>query len=217
VRVAPRTLVSVVPDHVQVDRAGQPVVSGATEVGFPWTPVSAPVCARLRRRAVWVRRMEKVIGKAPGCVGKFLRGRWTPDLPSPALTAGANLVLSHLPDGVRILGGGSVQGRGKDDEETVEAYLVVELADGSRVTVYPELLCALSSYAFLRERSAVLLSSLRLRALEWCRARGLSKTSTWAGLPGSLMLAWEVCDLELWAQERLSDGPEPPFWWSSSS
>jgi len=154
---------------------------------------------------------------APGVVGQLVRGRWTPDLPSPEFALGTNLTLAHLESGVKILGGGSVltQPRG-GGEPGREVYLVTELADGSREVVFPELVAVLSSYAFLRERSAVLVSALRLRAVEWTKKVGLPRSAAWMALSGAFRFAWEVSPAERRLREELSGGPSRPLWWSSA-
>lgn len=203
----------------QVDGSGQPVDSafGRGVDEFAHLRLGAVYCARPRRRALWVRRLECVLGGPRGCVGDFVRGRWTPDLTSPGVSVGANVVLSHMRDGVKIQGGGSVRtSAGADGVVTREAYIIVELRDGSREVVFPELLSKLASYCILRERSAVLVSALRLRALEWCKARGLTASDSWCALPGALRFAWEVSPAERRLREGLSGGPSPPLWWSSA-
>jgi hypothetical protein len=208
-----------VPAGVQTDGSGQPV-GGETVAEFRQVPVTAHVCARRRRRAVWVRRLEYVLGGGSASVGGFVRGRWAPDLPSASLSPGANIALSHFGDGAKILGGGSVRGEDKTidgkDVPRVHAYFVVELADGSRDVVFPELLSALSSYAFLRERSAPLVSGLRLRAQEWCKGAGFSKQVTWIAVPSAFKWAWHISPVEAEAREMLSDGPATPSWWGSA-
>jgi len=206
-----------VPAWVQTDDAGQVVGLEDDVVEFRQVPITAHLCARPRRRAVWVRRLESVLGVAPGMVGRFVRGRWTPDLPAPEFSGPVNLVLSHFEEGVKILGGGSVLARRRgDDEPSREAYVVVEFSDGSRDVVFPELFSMLSSYALLRERNAVLVSALRLRALEWCKSRGFSKSQTLSAVPGSFRFAWLVSLPEGRLREVLAGGPESTLWWSSA-
>lgn len=166
------------------------------EVGGRRLPVSAHLeCARLRRRTVWVRQLEAVLGSAPGVVGAFVKGRWTPDLPSNERSVGVNLALSHPTGGAKILGGGSVRG-GTAGQPRRETYVVVELPDGSRETVFPELLGRLASYSLLRERNADLVSALRLRAQEWCKNAGLSSTVSWWAVCSAIKLAWPVSTME---------------------
>jgi hypothetical protein len=128
------------------------------------------------------------------------------------LTLGANLILTHFDEGAKILGGGSVPG--KDNDRVV--YYVVELADGSREVVAPELFSSLAAYAFLRERSATLVSALRLRALEWCKGAGLDKSVTWALVPSAFRFAWQVGVVEGRTRDALACGPSPPLWWGSA-
>jgi len=85
-----------------------------------------------------------------------------------------------------------------------EAYFVLELADGSREVVFPELFFALASYAFLRERDALLVGSLRLRALDWCKKVGLSWADTWMAVSSAVPLAWRVSPRELQALAAFS-------------
>jgi len=154
---------------------------------------------------------------APGVVGRFVRGRWTPDLPSAEFSLGTNLILSHLEGGARILGGGSVQAKDRGSGELCsEAYLVVELADGSRDVIFPALVSSLAAYAFLRERSATLVGALRSRAVEWYKGKSLSSDLCWAGLSGSFDMAWQVSPRERRSLDRLAGGPSPPLWWSSA-
>lgn len=208
-----------VPAGVQTDRGGQPV-GGETVAEFRQVPITAHVCARRRRRAVWVRRLEFVLGGGSASVGGFVRGRWAPDLPSASFSAGANITLAHFGDGAKILGGGSVHGDEKEVDGKpvvrVHAYFVVELADGSRDVIFPELLSALSSYAFLRDRGAPLVSGLRLRAQEWCKGAGFSKQDTWIAVPSAFKWAWHISPVEAEARERLSDGQSTPSWWGSA-
>lgn len=204
---------------VVLDESEQPsgAKDGVAEVrGLPVTAGLEP--ARLRRRTVWVRRLESVLGVAPGVVGAFVRGRWVPDLPSNDFSLDANHVLAHLGSGVKILGGGSVLGAKRGDNEPERlAYFVVELSDGSREVVFPELLSHLSSYAFLRERNAVLVGSLRVRALEWCKSAGLSKSVTWMAVPSAFRFAWQLSPREVKSSQQLRGGPGPALWWNAAS
>jgi hypothetical protein len=172
--------------------------------------------SRLRRRTRWVRSLECSLGGEIGCVGKLVRGRWRPDLASPERNHAVNLLLSHFDNGARLLGGGvrssvrPVRVEGTDGEEVrTEAYFVLELADGSREVVFPELLFALASYAFLRERDALLVGSLRLRALDWCKKVGLSWADTWMAVSSAVHLAWRVSPRERQALAAFAGKPHP--------
>jgi hypothetical protein len=197
---------------VRVDRVGQPVgsESGVDEVTH--APFTAHYCARPRRRAVWVRRLASVLGTVPGgTVGAFVRGRWTPDLPSVNNSAGLNRVLSDRPGGVRILGGGSVLGKRESSDIRV-AYFVVEDEFGTVSTVFPELLSSLRSYAWLRARESTLVLALRSRALEWCKKQGLPDTATSVAVEAAVGWAWQLSDREREAREQLSEEPLLPWW-----
>lgn len=172
------------------------------------------VKGRLRSRARWVRRLEYVLGGAPGVVSRVVRGRWTPDLPSASRSGGLNIVLAHVKGGVRILGGGSVaQGKGEDKSEFV--YWIVETSDGRQELVFPALLSKLASYALARERDALLVSALRARAQDWCKKNSFSEELTWLALPSALRLAWDVSPGESALVDSLrASGPGPSLWWA---
>jgi len=201
--------------RIEVDEVEFDVPScQALGAGVKRLPISSSLKGgRLRRRAVWVRRFECVLGVAPGRIGELIRGRWTPDLPSGDKPLPLNLVLAHLDAGTRLLGGGVAHA-----ERPVDSlYYVVELVDGSRETVFPELVAKLSSYALLRQRDAVLVSSLRLRALEWCKGVGLSSSTTFVAVPTALKWAWTVSRGESAFADLLEEsGEKPARWWESS-
>lgn len=139
--------------------------------GGRFLPVTSAVSVqRLRRRARWVRALEGALGGRHGVVGRFVRGRWTPDLPSDT-TATANAYLSGtIPNGVRCLGGGTFKG---NEEAEPVVYLVLDDGEDVQLCV-PELLGRLRLYSLFRKRDDVLLGALRTRAVEWCRNRGLA-------------------------------------------
>jgi len=201
-----------------VDTFGQVVrlpPSSGSGVGenrhLPITAGMAP--ARLRARARWARRCECLLRLPRGELGKLVRGRWTPDLPSASRPAGLNVLLSHFADGAILLGGGEVQ---KTSGGT-HTYYVLQLSDGDRVTLVPELLSRLSAYALLRQRDAVLLSSLRLRALDWCKSEGLSPELRMLLVADSLRSVFELSPVESRLGEFL-EGFEsrPPRWFQRS-
>jgi len=188
--------------------SGQPLGSDVVDE-FTHKPLTAHLCARPRRRAVWVKRLERVLGPAPpGVVGLFVRGRWTPDLPDVNYSQGVNIALDLRPDGVKILGGGSVLGKG----DSRVAYLLVEERDGTVSTVFPELLAALRSYAFLRAREATLVLALRSRALEWCKVRGLSDSSASVAVESAVSWSWVESPAELRALSSIKQKPSLPWW-----
>jgi hypothetical protein len=207
--------VPMVPDWVRTDGSRQPLGESAGVAETRRVPVTAHLCARPRRRAIWVRKMEAVLGPVPVTVGEVVRGRWLPDLPSVEFSAGLNLVLSQMDDGVRIRGGGSVQGKPKEGDlggfEKVP-YFVCELRDGSLETVFPDLLAALSSYAFLRKRDATLLLALRSRAVEWCKRSGLDQPSGLVAVSFTTRWAWSISAAEFRARAGMEEEPLAPWW-----
>lgn len=199
----------------QVDGFGQPLDESSNVVVARPATLTGHLRPRLRRRAVWVKRLEDGL-RLPSSVGQVLRGRWTPDLPSENLPEGLNLILAHRSEGVRLLGGGAVQGKDKGDggEQLVKgaAYYHVELRDGSIQVVFPELLSELVSYAFLRVREATLVPALRSRARDWAKRRGLSGPATQMAVESAVWWTWELSPREVDARERLSEPPVAPWW-----
>jgi len=205
----------VLPRDYLVDRdaSGQGVVP-FEEGGQGYTPLSVHA-TRPRRRALWVRRLEMYLGGELGCVGRFLRGQWKPTRPAFGDDVALNLLLVHFRHGAKCLGGGTVQTLGDEEVNKAQTYVVIELADGSRHVVFLDLFFTLASYAFLRERSAVLVSSLKTRALEWCKKVGLSKVHTWIAVSNAVHLAWQISPRERYAAEAISlRGESRLFWWS---
>jgi hypothetical protein len=132
-------------------------------------PSSALLAQRLRPRARWVRAVEYALGGRHGVVANVLRGRWQPDLPSPARSDVQNYLLGTLGTGVRILGGGYVRGGSLQQAETSDrVYFIVD--DGEKAElVFPALLGKLRIYALGRERNGQLFGALRTRAQSWCK------------------------------------------------
>lgn len=142
------------------------------QLGGKQLPLGAGCTAtRLRPRARWVRALEATLGGRRGLVAEFVRGRWTPDLPSPLSASILAYARGSIPNGVKVLGGGLQELSGEQKRDP-EVYLVID--DGYSVeVVFPELLAKLRQYALYRQRDEQLLGSLRSRAGEWCRAVGL--------------------------------------------
>jgi len=135
-------------------------------------PSSAVAVTRRRRRARWVRALQDMLGGPDGCVGAMFRGRWAPDLPSVHRSDVQNYLLASVQNGVKILGGGSERvAEGRSDLDGL--YFVVETSERSTELVFPALLGRLRQYALWRERDDTLLSALRTRAVDWCRAVAL--------------------------------------------
>lgn len=164
---------------------------------------------RLRRRAVWACRLETVLGIRNGHLSKLMRGRWTPDLPSADMPSGLNVVLSQFEDGAILLGGGEVPTTG----EVNKVYYIVELSDGTRLVCFPELLSRLASYALLRQRDAVLLSAVKLRALDWCKSVGLSDELRLLVVADAIRAVFERSPLETSLGDSLEAfKDDPPRW-----
>jgi len=200
---------------VTVDEHGQFTGQGI-EGQDTFVPLSAAI-ARPRRRAIWVRRLEAFLGLELGCVGRFLRGRWEPDLISQEGNSVAASLLERFPYGAKILGGGSVRaGVDKPGAPQSVGYLVFELPDGSREVLFPELHNQLSTYSLFRKRDAILVSALRSRAEAWCKDVGLTKSDTWTAVSSSVHLVWQVSRRERYASEALFASRTTRFWWSSS-
>jgi len=108
-----------------------------------------------------------VLGGRNGIVGQMMRGRWTPDLPTPSNPDVQNYLLASIENGARLLGGGveevDVERNPKDG-----VYFVIETLTGVDL-VFPALLAKLRQYALYRERDDAVLGSLRTRAIDWCR------------------------------------------------
>jgi len=203
-------------DHV--DRFGQTIGTNY-EGGVGFVRPLSLAYSRPRRRATWVRRAEMVLGCEIGGIGKLLRGRWRPDLPSQERNVALNSLLTHFRHGAKCLGGGTVRGEEKREGEVVEtavSYFCLELADGSREVVFTDLFFSLTSYAFLRKRDALLVGALRARASEWCRKVGLSKPHTWIAVSSAIHLAWQVSPAEVHASAALAPGRTSRYWWAGA-
>jgi len=66
----------------------------------------------------------------------------------------------------------------------------------------------------LRQRDAILVSALRLRALDWCKKRELPKELVVMVVSSAMRLALEVSPVEVDLSATLQDlGPASPRWW----
>lgn len=158
-------------------------------------PVTWALSGRLRPRARWVRALEATLGGRRGAVASFLRGRWVPDLPTKKDTALLQYSLGSLENGARFLGGGTINGEASLDSEGNEVcnsvvYLILDHGDTVSLFV-PALVAKLRMYALFRERDSALLGALRTRAVEWCKAKGLSTVLGDLAVSGSVPCAFE--------------------------
>jgi len=154
-----------------------------------YVPITSSLAqGRLRRRARWVRVLESALGGRRGVVATFLRGRWTPDLPSQDRDPIVNYVLGSVQSDVRVLGGGLVTGKVGDETKPV-VYLVVDTPEQGPALFVPEMVGRLRQYSLYRQRDQQLLGALRTRAVEWCRDLDL----------GPVVSDLFVCDSVAWA------------------
>lgn len=160
---------------------------------------------RLRRRSAWVGALQGSLGGGMGIVGQVLRGRWKPDL----ITHGsrdASFLAALIANGARFKGAGTVQTHqgGEDAAGTDKPVSFVELdLGGQRHVVFPELLGKLSCHVLFRARDSALVSLLRLKALEWCKSRGVDSRDAALCIPSTVALACLPSTPEQVAEEVL--------------
>jgi hypothetical protein len=169
---------------------------------------------RLRRRGKWVNLLSETLGLRTGTLGKFLHGRWTPDLPKQGSKLSSFMAL--FPNGVRLSCHGEIEvSRGSDvgvagdsGATTVLPFAGFDFPDGEVLAV-PELVCKLMAYSVFRKRDGSLLSALRYRALEWFRENRVSPIDTARLMAGSVALGFMISVQEESARQILSsDGVE---------
>jgi hypothetical protein len=168
--------------------------------------------SRVRKRAVWVRRLEDYLGSRGGAIGRLVRGRWEPDLPSTRRSFVANALLGLSEDGLKLLGGGALLG--KDARPLV--YVVAETPDGREV-LFPELLGRLARFSAFRCRDSTLWAGLRSRASEWCKDKGLQETVAALVLPTHVARAFLVSATERLATSLVENHGYDPALLSSPS
>lgn len=142
---------------------------------------------RLRVRGRATRMLQKILNGPVGSVGKFMRGRWTPDLPSSVRSPELNALLACSTRGTKLLGIGAVHTTSQSSP-VIHVYVVVETPEG-RELVIPSLDAKLAQYSFLRERTPELFRGLRTRAVDWFKQEELP---LWLGplvLPGAVARA----------------------------
>jgi len=157
---------------------------------------------RLRRRSRFLNRLSDELELERGLLGKILRGRWTPDLPSGDHTQGTRDLLGMLSSGARVLGGGLVRktpmpedavddaGAPKPDHLWWEnvSYLRLDY-QGCEVMILVPLFHALTVRAAYLKRDSKVVLNLKSRAIEWCRARFVAPEHVAACVPGTVALA----------------------------
>lgn len=130
---------------------------------------------RLRPRGRATRALQGLLQGPVGSVGKFIRGRWVPDLPASRRSPVLNALLATSGSEMKLLGVGVIQSTVAPVDNYV--YVVVETPEG-RELVFPALAARLSQYSLLRERTPELLRGLRARAVDWLKE---SKLPGWVG------------------------------------
>lgn len=178
------------PDRTQPQRSNL-----AGMLAFTAEPAWEMGVSRLRRRSRFVNRLSDDMRLEKGLVGRLLRGRWTPDLPTPQWPAENRFLAALIQDGVKVLGGGlcgkSPIPAGLDPSDPrmeVVTYMRIDY-QGKEVLVIPKLVGLLSTKAVFTRRDAHLVASLRSKAIEWCKLRALDNSCTSLCLPASVALA----------------------------
>jgi len=149
--------------------------------------VSGTGLPRLRQRAKLTHALCESLAIKRGILGAFLSGRWKPDLPTTEGPTVAAWFSALLVGGARIVGGGLCASG--DDEKRRQPFVRLLLND-TVVTVLPGLLARLSNYSVFRTRSPALLSALRTRAVEWCKAEGVPDVDSCLCIAGTVALAY---------------------------
>lgn len=189
---------------------------------------SEPAAAgRLRKRARWANVLQHSLRLAPGLLGPFLSGRWTPDLTLEELPEGAAYIADAFGSEVKFLGGGiskttppKLDDKGEPLPVIATACLRVGTRDGQSY-VFPELVAKLATYACFRRRDAALVMALRSRAQEWVKPRNLYDCDVALALPMTVALASRITTIEASASKALDRVSEvavggvalPRGWW----
>jgi len=152
-----------------VDLAAGQAWSASESVGLV-SPVglAADASPRLRPRGLLTRRLQVALELPRGRLGSFLRGRWTPDLPSSARSPFVNAYLATRKGGAKLLGVGAVRSPQPDQG----LYALFDTPHG-RELVFPALWGKLALYALMRQRTPELALGLRARAAQWFKEVGL--------------------------------------------
>jgi hypothetical protein len=142
---------------------------------------------RLRARGIATNGLQSLLEGPTGSVGRFLRGRWTPDLPSQNRSPILNALLATSSQEMKLLGVGAIRTNALPGPQRV-VYVVVETPQG-RELVFPALLGRLQQYSLLRERSPELLRGLKARAIEWMKEQEVPAWVAPLAVPGAVARA----------------------------
>jgi hypothetical protein len=157
----------------------------------------AAATSRIRPRG----RLTAAIAEAisgPGMVGSFLRGRWTPDLPSSRRSPAVNALLTASRDGLKVLGVGT-----EPCATGFKDYVLVESCTGERRLIFPELQARLHLYASLRPRDYALFQGIRSRSASWFKDEGLPSWCILLAFSSSVADALEVSRSEEVASRKV--------------
>lgn len=149
--------------------------------------VSGDSLPRLRQRSKLTHALGESLQIKRGLLGAFLTGRWRPDLPSTEGPTVASWLSALVVGGTRIVGGGLCA---VGDSEKQRQPFVRLLLGETVVTVLPGLLARLTQYSVYRTRSPALVSALRTRAVEWCKAQGVPEVDACLCIPGTVALSY---------------------------
>jgi len=162
----------------------------------PWlgqlenTPTALPAVtgsSRIRRRALWVRRLQAHFGGRMEFVGNLLAGRWCDDLLSDQDHPQALLLKSWLAGGVTIVGGGRLR---TSRASLPLVFFVANGPHGDQRVIYPEVVGRLQAYSWMRPRTQELLVALRSRARDWCNDQGLPAYLWPDAISGAVLSVW---------------------------
>lgn len=160
---------------------------------------SGQTLPRLRRRGRFANRLQHALGERNEIAGRFLRGQWTPDLPSESRTPAVSAFLHLRRRQVKVLGAGTFPTTtGRDGD-----YVLVESSDGKRELVVLNLLFKLVTYATFRPRDAALELALKSRAVSWLQD---VDAPLWVGavaMAETIAAAWPIGEAESAAKARM--------------
>ncbi|QKN84405.1 hypothetical protein [Rice Tombus-like virus 3] len=149
--------------------------------------VSGTSVPRLRQRSKLTHALGESLQLKRGLLGAFLTGRWRPDLPLTEGPTVASWISALIAGGARVVGGGLCA---TGDIEKRRQPFVRLLLGETVVTVLPGLLARLTQYSVYRTRSPALVSALRTRAVEWCKAQGVPEVDACLCVPGTVALSY---------------------------
>jgi len=156
---------------------------------------------RLRARGRATNALQGLLEGPCGAAGDFLRGRWTPDLPSQDRSPILNALLATSSQEMKLLGVGAIRTNAGPGYKRV-VYLIVETPHG-REMVIPALLARLQQYSLMRERTPELLRGLKARAVEWMKEQEVPAWVSALAVPGCVARACLRTTTEIGAESLL--------------